>query len=82
MGKLNDSTTVVSTAQAIMLQRRPMRTLVELASYSLRCGILSYDEENGESLIEPAASTDRHWILCGRNFLKQLPIDRCLNEER
>ena len=61
---------VVLTAQAIMLHRQPMHTLVELASYSLCCGILSYDEENGDNLIEPAASIDRHWILCGRNFLK------------
>ena len=56
---------VVSTAQAIMLQKQPMHTLVELASCSLCCGILSYDEENGESLFEPAASIDR-----GRNFRK------------
>ena len=49
-------TTDDSTAQAIMSQRQPMRTLVELASCSLCCGILSYDEENGESLFEPAFS--------------------------
>ena len=72
---------VVSTAQAIMVQRQPMRTLVELSSCSLRCVILSYDEENGESLFEPAASIDRHWILRDQLFRK-LQVDRCLRGER
>jgi hypothetical protein len=47
-----------------------MRTLVELASCGLYGGILSYDEENCESLSEPAASIDRHLIRRGRHFRK------------